>query len=83
MRNTNIDFILFIFKTRYEFTLRSAVTPTSLEKFIFESFPETLPYFITHKTRLVMNGKNILLKPKERISAMCHGSGKAIIKVEF
>ena len=83
MKNANIDFVLFIFKTRYEFSLRSAVTPTSLEKFIFETFPETLPYYVTHKTRLVMNGKNILLKPREKISSLCHGTGKALIKVEF
>ena len=83
MKNVNLDFILYVFKTRYEFSLRATVTPASLEKFIFEHFSETLPYFVTHRTRLLLNGKNIMLKPNEKIATMCCGSAKAVMKVEF
>ena len=83
MSNAELDFFIYIFNHRYQFKLSQKTTPRDLERFVFENFRETLPFFVSHATRLTMNFKNIMLTPSEPICKLCPGVQKVLIKVEF
>ena len=54
-----------------------------LEMVIFENFEEALPLMVTHRMRLLLGGRDALLRPREKLCDAMRGDEGRVIVVDF
>ena len=77
----SIEITVNILKTKYTVTMPSDTTTHELEQIFYENFQETLPFIVTHRMKILIGGRDILLR-KESIYETMRYSNR-ILAVEF
>ena len=61
----------------------SDLTTGDLEMVIYENFEQALPFMVTHQMKLLLIGKDILLKPREKLGDTFRDEDRRVVVVQF
>ena len=61
----------------------SDLTAGDLEMVIYENFEETLPFMITHQMKMLLSGKDILSKSREKLGDTFRDEDRRVVVVQF